>query len=101
MDANIQTLENPRADDSPSSATTVITEVARLLTGDPDADAQDGVAWVRALCEELKIPGLGIGSSTPAGLGSIIAGAQRASSMNGNPVKLTDAQLLDILERAE
>ena len=101
MDANIQALENPRADDLAKLRYNRYTEVARLLTGDPDADAQDGVAWVRALCEELKIPGLGIGSSTPAGLGSIIAGAQRASSMRGNPVKLTDAQLLDILERAE
>ncbi|APW62439.1 iron-containing alcohol dehydrogenase [Paludisphaera borealis] len=98
MDANIQTLEKERADDR---ALIRYTEVARILTGDPKADAREGVAWVQTLCEELKIPPLAIGSLGSAGSAAIIAGAQRASSMQGNPVKLTDGRLLEILERAD
>jgi alcohol dehydrogenase class IV len=101
MDANIRVLENQRADDLARLRYNRYIEVARLLTGDPRADARDGVAWVRALCDELEIPGLAIEGANPAGLRPIIEGAQRASSMRGNPVELTDAQLLDILQRAD
>ena len=32
--------------------------VARLLTGEPDAVAEEGIEWVRQLCQELQIPPL-------------------------------------------
>jgi alcohol dehydrogenase class IV len=98
MDANIRALEESRADDR---ALIRYTEAARILTGNPEAGARDGVAWVRALCEALGIPGLGVGPLQPDRASEIVAGAQRASSMQGNPVKLTDRRLLEILERAD
>jgi alcohol dehydrogenase class IV len=98
MDANIRALEESRADDR---ALIRYTEAARILTGDAKADSRAGVAWVRALCEELHVPPLGVGPLDPSRAAAIVAGAQRASSMQGNPVKLTDRQLLEILERAD
>jgi alcohol dehydrogenase class IV len=98
MDANIRELEDSGAD---PQVLRRYAEAARLLTGDPDADPRHGVDWVRKLCEEQEIPPLRSASSAPDGLVPIVASAQRASSMRGNPVKLTDAQLLDILRQAD
>ncbi|WP_169972935.1 iron-containing alcohol dehydrogenase [Tautonia rosea] len=75
-------------------------EVARTLTGDPEAEALDGVAWVRARCEDFQIPGLGEAGLSSDDCDWIIPIAQRASSMKGNPVALTDAELCAILEEA-
>jgi alcohol dehydrogenase class IV len=75
-------------------------EVARILTGNPSARAADGVEWVQALCTELKIPPLRGAGLTVSECSRIIPTAQRASSMQGNPVKLSDQELLEILERA-
>ncbi len=73
-------------------------EIARALTGDPEADARDGVSWVRGLCAEMKIPPLRVAGLSIADCDRLIPLAQRASSMQGNPVKLSDAELRGILE---
>jgi alcohol dehydrogenase class IV len=73
-------------------------EIARALTGDPEADARDGVSWVRGLCDEMNIPPLRVAGLSTADCGPLIPLAQRASSMQGNPVKLSDEELRDILE---
>lgn len=75
-------------------------EVAQLLTGTPEASADDGVAWVGRLCRDLKIPSLralGVGVDD---IPHIVAKARRASSMKGNPVTLTDDELSSILTGA-
>jgi alcohol dehydrogenase class IV len=97
MEANIRALQDDRA-----RAATLphFAEVARILTGNPSAKTADGVEWVRALCTELKIPPLRVVGLTVAECSRIIPTAQRASSMQGNPVKLSDQELLEILERA-
>ena len=59
-----------------------------------------GSTWVQALCTELKIPPLRAAGLTVTECARIIPTAQRASSMQGNPVKLADEELLEILERA-
>jgi alcohol dehydrogenase class IV len=97
MEANIQALEAEGRDDGPRRR---YDEVARILTGDPSARAEDGVAWVRHVCEEFKIPPLreaGLGAGDVA---EVIPAARRASSMKGNPVELSDRVLQEILERA-
>jgi alcohol dehydrogenase class IV len=76
------------------------TEIARTLTGDPAADARSGVSWVRALCAEMKIPPLREAGLSVADCGRLIPLAQRASSMQGNPVTLSDHELRAILEAA-
>ena len=73
-------------------------EIARALTGKREADAWDGVSWVRVLCAEMKIPPLRVAGLSTTDCGRLIPLAQRASSMQGNPVKLSDEELRGILE---
>jgi alcohol dehydrogenase class IV len=75
-------------------------EIARLLTGNPRATAQDGVAWVSELVEELRIPPLISYGVTPHALPTLAEKAAVASSMQANPVTFTTAQLQQILAAA-
>jgi alcohol dehydrogenase class IV len=76
------------------------TEVARLLTGDTAASADDAVDWVRKLCVSLDIQSLNEYGLNPDDLPAVVAQSQKANSMKGNPVSLTDIELLTILETA-
>lgn len=76
------------------------TEVSRLLTGDPDALAEDGIRWLHQLCADLKIPPLSAYGINRSDFPAIIAPSRVASSMKGNPIELTDAELTEIIERA-
>jgi alcohol dehydrogenase class IV len=73
-------------------------EIARALTGNREAAALDGVFWVRGLCAEMKIPPVRAAGLSTTDCGRLIPLAQCASSMQGNPVKLTDEELRGILE---
>jgi len=75
-------------------------EIARTLTGDASATAHDGVTRVQELCAELKIPPLREAGLSVADCGRLIPLAQRASSMKGNPVTLSESELHQILEAA-
>jgi len=75
-------------------------DVARLLTGKPDAGAKDGIQWIHDLCNALDITSLFEFGITEAHFSVMIAGAKRASSMKGNPVELTDEELIEILRNA-
>ncbi|HVO21285.1 MAG TPA: iron-containing alcohol dehydrogenase [Anaeromyxobacter sp.] len=75
-------------------------DVARWLTGRPDASAEDGIAWVEGLCRDLGIRGLSALGLTPAGAPDLVVQAKQASSMKANPIALTDAELSEIVERA-
>ncbi|AMV38734.1 iron-containing alcohol dehydrogenase [Planctomyces sp. SH-PL62] len=97
MNANIAAIERHSPD---SPALNRYREVAQILTGDFAAEAHDGVEWVRALGVELKIPPLPFAEATAEELDSVLAVARGASSMKGNPIVLTDAQLREILDAA-
>ena len=75
-------------------------EVARTLTGDPEADARAGVSWVRGLCAEMRIPPLREAGLSVGDCGRLLPLARRASSMRGNPVELSDAELRGVLVAA-
>jgi len=75
-------------------------EVARLLTGRPDAAAEEGAEWVGELCEALAISGLAAQGLTAADRDAAVAKSRKASSMRGNPIELTDDELHGILEGA-
>ena len=75
-------------------------EVARMLTGRADALAEDGVEWLAALVEELEVPRLGAYGVREADLGGMVEQAKRASSMQGNPVALSDEELAAALGAA-
>ena len=75
-------------------------EVARLLTARRDATADDGVAWIRALCAELDVPRLSTWGVTRDGLDEVVSNALRTSSMKGNPIVLDRDALVAILDAA-
>jgi alcohol dehydrogenase class IV len=75
-------------------------EVARLLTGKPDAGATQGIDWINDLCNALDVAPLFEFGVTEAHFPEMIAGAKRASSMKGNPVELTNEELMEILRKA-
>jgi alcohol dehydrogenase class IV len=75
-------------------------EVAVLLTGRADARAEDGISWVRELCQALGVPGLGRHGLTEADVPRLVARAKAASSMKANPLPLTDEELTEIALRS-
>ena len=68
-----------------------------MLTGDSNAKADDGVAWVGELAASLQIPSLSTYGLTDGDVGELVEKASRASSMKGNPIALTDKELEHIL----
>jgi alcohol dehydrogenase class IV len=95
--ANVKAL---RARDGASTALGKYDEAARLLTGDPGSRAEDGAAWLLALVEELAVPRLGPYGLHVEDVMSVVAQAKRASSMQGNPVGLTEEELGEVLRAA-
>jgi len=75
-------------------------EVAALVTGDPAATIEDGLAWVAALCRALDVPGLARHAMRASDVAELVGKARVASSMKGNPIALTDAELTEIATRA-
>jgi alcohol dehydrogenase class IV len=75
-------------------------EVAKVLTGKSDARAEDGIAWILDLCETLDVPALSNFGITEDHFTELVARSKKASSMKGNPVKLTDEELTEILRKA-
>jgi alcohol dehydrogenase class IV len=75
-------------------------EIARIVTGDKNAHMEDGIHWVSELIADLRIPSLrefGIKRQDFPVLADL---SLRSSSMKGNIIQLTDAELIEILEKA-
>ncbi len=97
LDANLKALRE-RAPQSPTLMR--FTELAQILTDNPQAQAEEGIAWLRVLSADFKIPSLAsYGVQKPFFL-AIVAQAKRANSMKGSPIELTDGELTDILSAA-
>jgi len=96
-EANVRALR-ARAATSPALAR--YDEAARILTGSPTARAEDAAAWLRELVDELQVPRLGAYGVTEADVPRVVEPARRASSMQGNPIVLTDDELGEILRAA-
>jgi len=75
-------------------------EVARLITGDANARAEDAVVWLRELVAELSVPGLASYGVSNEDIPRVVEAARHASSMQGNPIVLTDAELHETLGAA-
>jgi alcohol dehydrogenase class IV len=97
MEINIRAL---RARAPESEALRRYGEIARILTGDPHAEPEAGVAWIRDLCARLAIPRLGAYSVTAAYVPELVEKAARASSMKGNPIPLDTAEMTEMITRA-
>lgn len=72
-------------------------ELARLLTGQSEADPAAGAVWVRSLVEAAGIPRLATWGITADDIPAIVKMARQASSMKANPVPLSDSELGGIL----
>jgi alcohol dehydrogenase class IV len=97
METNVQALWQR---DPASPALAKYDEAARLLTGNDSAKAADAVTWVQELCLVLKVPSLARYGLKKQDFETITAKAKKSSSMKGNPIELTDDELLEIIRRA-
>ncbi len=97
VEANVRAL---RSGQPASPALSRYAEAAQLLTGDPGASIEDGIAWIRETVTQLRIPRLREFGLRPEDFGDIIAGAMRASSTRGNPVTLVENDFRAVLAQA-
>lgn len=97
MAANLAALR-ARSPDSP--ALRRYGEVAQTLTGRLTATAEEGAEWVGKLVADLKIPALSTYGIRAENIAELVAKAAQASSMKGNPVVLTPAELSNLLAAA-
>jgi alcohol dehydrogenase class IV len=97
VEANVRAL---RSAQPASPALPRYAEAARLLTGDPGAAIEDGIAWIRQTVTQLRVPRLREFGLRPEDFGDITASAMKASSTQGNPVILAENDLRAILNEA-
>jgi alcohol dehydrogenase class IV len=97
MAVNIQALRE-REPDHPALAR--YQEAACLLTGQSTASLDDGLQWVTALAQSLRISSLAEYGLQPTDIPEIVAQSADSSSMQGNPIQLTKPELETILQRA-
>jgi alcohol dehydrogenase class IV len=95
--ANLAAIRR-RASGSPAAAR--FEELARILTAKSSAGADEGVAWLRSLCDRLGVPRLSTYGFALEHSQDLIAKSIRSSSMRGNPIDLTTQELEMILEQA-
>ena len=97
IEANIKALRE-RAANSPVLQR--YSDVAQLLTGSSTAGAEEAIGWLHDLGTDLHVPALSAYGISAADFPVIIDQAQKASSMQGNPLKLTTQELHGILQQA-
>ena len=74
--------------------------VARFLTGQPHATADDAVWWLTELVAKFEIPPLRAYGVEEGHIPELVAKAAKASSMKGNPIELTADELTEMVTRA-
>lgn len=97
MEANIRAMKS-RQPDHPALRRYV--EIAQILTGDPQATADDGIKWANQLVENLEIPRPSKYGMKPEDFPEAVEKTQQASSFKGNPIALNAEELTEILEKA-
>jgi len=97
IETNLKALQE-RAPDSPALRRYHI--LTPMLTKDPLASLEDGINWLKKLCDELNIPSLHQYGMQEKDIPSAVDKAQKSSSMKGNPIELTKDELTTILKKA-
>ena len=97
MTTNLRALRERQPD---NEALRKFGEVARLLTANTNASADDGVRWLADLVHDLQIKPLRSYGITPAHTAELVEKAAAASSMKGNPLPLTADELKAALTAA-
>ena len=97
VETNVAALR-ARAPDSPVLGR--YAELASILTGRVGASPDDAAPWLHALVSELQVPELGRYGLSARDIPAVVEKAQRASSMQGNPIVLTPDELAATLAAA-
>jgi alcohol dehydrogenase class IV len=97
MDTNIKALRERKAD---SAALDRYNELACILTQKSNANAKDSIAWMNNLCQILQVESLAQLGLLKTDLPAVVAKSKISSSMQGNPIRLTAEELMDILHNA-
>jgi alcohol dehydrogenase class IV len=97
MEANIAAMKSRQAD---HPAILRYDEIAKIVTGNKNASAPDGVKWVSELTQELKVPPLSAHGMGRSRIPEAVEKTMKASSTKGNPIALTEIELQEILEKA-
>jgi len=97
MAANIKALRNRG---SRQNALHRYAEIAQILCGTADADADQGIEHIYELCRLLNTPAPDAFGFTQADIPEIVAKAQQSSSMQGNPILLYPEELTAVLKMA-
>ena len=92
---NLQALE---ARDADNPALGKYLEVARMVTQSRNAEVDDALEWIKEVCMHMHVPGLEDFGITEADIPTIVSKGRQASSMKGNPLPLTEAELESILQ---
>jgi alcohol dehydrogenase class IV len=97
LEINLKALQS-RAPES--SAINRYHEVARIITGKSTDRASEGINWIQELCSQLQVPRLAEYGIKEEDLSTIVAKSKDASSMKGNPILLTEPEMLEVLRKA-
>ena len=96
-EANIRALQNRLPD---SKALARYEQTAQLITGRATAQVVDAIKWIYDICKSLEIQPLAKLGLKQQDLPTVAVKAQKSSSMKGNPIELTEDELLEILKKA-
>ncbi len=97
MAANVRAL---RERDPEGLALEKYSEIAKIVTGYPDAEAEAGAEWAWRLVQGSGIPPLRTYGISNADVAGLVEKASHASSMKANPVRLTADELARVLGSA-
>ncbi len=74
-------------------------KIARIVSGNPDADEEDGVEWSRNMLERFHLPLLTEFDICSVSFEQVARDAMKSSSIKGNPLPLTEERLIRILQK--
>ncbi len=97
IEANLRALRQ-RQPGSPSLRR--YDHIARLLTRSGNANADQGVEWLRRLVADLRIPSLAAYGVGPEHVPDLVDKAGKANSMKANPIALTPEEMGSILRNS-
>ncbi len=80
-----------------SDSAVKIDQLGILLTGEPRAGLEDAVRWIRDVIDQAGIPSLSRFGVSPSDFPTIIEKANASSSMKGNPLHLSNEEMVEIL----
>jgi alcohol dehydrogenase class IV len=97
MEINVRAL---RSRASSSDSLNRYAKIATIVTKSETADIDQGIRWVRDLCQTLKVPGLRAYGIQENDVAILVEQAAKASSMKANPIALTNEELTESLTSA-